>query len=364
MKADRVERKIRHHPHHKNYRYRHHVQHNNSILENERNNGADEKRSPKANHQETKCKFRKNLKRILLAINFNFPYYDSIPMLGNFYGPHFAKVVFCGPEDSQQFEVIKMNGIYGWEGYHCLAKAIEKYSGVDNSKNAYDGYFYTNDDVQLNFWNLNGDPSRVWLGAPIQWPHSQQIGKPVRTYWMWWANNTVRCERVLHRLEEESSSAGNSASIVKAYLDNYYTNTQKNIDGGSGEEEKQQRRFCIMGWSDAFYIPAKHAGSYVRLANLCERNKLFLEIASAMILHMLERDDELLNMNGMYHAEYNRDSILGFYDTYTFGLAFSHPFKLSIQVNKNFFHNIIVPYAQERVNACADVDNVNGVTFT
>ena len=344
IRADRAEKNRRHHHQH------HHIAQSGN-LGNERKNLAADKRQRKTDHhQEEKCRFRKNLKRILLAINFNFPHYENIPMLYDFYQPHFAKVVFCGPEESKQFQVIKMNGIYGWEGYHCLAKAIEKYSRSD--QNTYDGYFYTNDDVQLNFWNLNADPGRSWLGSPIKWSDSQQIGKPASDEWMWWANNTARCERVLRYLEERSS-AGDSASIINTYLENYYTNTQSNIDDGGGE---QQRQFCIMGWSDAFYIPARHADSYVYLANLCEHNKLFLEIASAMILHMLEKDEELLNMNGMYHAEYDPDPIMGFFDTYTFGVAFSHPFKLSVQVNKNFFHNMIVPYAEERVNACAEAD--------
>ena len=263
-------------------------------------------------------------------------------MLMSFYQPHFGKVVFCGPEEDVRFGVIKMNGVYGWEGYHCLAKAIDRYS-----LDGYDGYFYSNDDVQLNFWNLNGDPDKVWIGTPISWELSQEIGQPIRKKWTWWANNTVRCKQTLHRLEELSTTG--SYPIVDRFLNNYYTNTQKKLSGGD-------RRFCIKGLSDAFYIPSRHAKSYANLANLCESNKLFLEIASPMILHMLEKSGELWNLDGMYHLNYSssHNPIMGFYETYTFNTTFSHPFKLSVGVNEKFFRNMIIPYARDMVKACTD----------
>ena len=134
------------------------------------------------------------MKQILLAINFNFNYYQQIPVLKKFYEPHFGKVVFCGYDKSSNYsedELLKMTGTKGYEGYQCLALAIEKYPN-------YKGYFHSNDDVLLNFWNLNFDIDRVWLGAPAHLTYVR--GKRPFPKWVWWPTSGPRCERVFQKL--------------------------------------------------------------------------------------------------------------------------------------------------------------------
>ena len=288
------------------------------------------------------CRFQESLKKVLLVINFNFIHYTVLPTLREFYTPHFGKVVFCGPEEDARYgKIIKMNSVAGYQGYHCLAKAIEIYRGA-----GFDGYFYSNDDVMLHFWNLNGDINKIWLGDKILWNDAQELNKPLRQ-WSLWTGNTERCKDILNKLANDSTAI----SYVQTYNKNVMRHFYKVVVKDQQQlvpNPKQEQRICVKGWSDAFYIPARHAESYLRLANMFEAEKLFLEIASAMILTMLDDVTQMLNLNGIYHA----GNKLGFYGTYSFGRTFSHPFKLGKEINKQFFKNVIVPYSQHIVNDC------------
>ena len=291
------------------------------------------------------CRYKKSLKKVLLAINFNFVHYKLIPTLRKFYSPYFRKVVFCGAEENAKYgHIIKMNTNGGYQGYHCLAKAIEIYHG-DGSD--FDGYFYSNDDVILNFWNLNGDTNKIWLGDRTKWLESQRISEPVRKDWIFWVGNKERCELILNKLGNDSTA--------DSYVKNYHRNTLRNFynktiskDQLSVQSTKQEQRVCLKSWSDAFYIPARHAESYLRLANMFEAEKMFLEIASPMILHLLDDSTQMLNMEGIYHVMRQ----FGFYGTYSFNSTFSHPFKLSDGTNWNFFKNVIEPYSHRITSEC------------
>ena len=239
-----------------------------------------------------------------------------------------------------------MNSKGGYQGYHCLAKAIEIYYLKDGT--GFDGYFYSNDDVMLNFWNLNGDTNNIWLGDAVQWFGSQGINKPIRKDWMWWGGNKPKCKRILNKLGNDSTA--------NSYVQNYHRNTLRHFYNKTIGKNHQlpvqnmsaEQRICLKSWSDAFYIPARHAESYLRLANMFEAEKMFLEIAVPMVLNLLDDSTQMLNMNGIYHVTRQ----FGFYGTYSFGSTFSHPFKLGDGTNMQFFKNVIVPYSQHIVNDC------------
>ena len=289
------------------------------------------------------CQFRRNLKKVLLAINFNFPFYEHIPALKRFYEPHFAKVVFCGFESNSTYGVLKMNHNAGMQGYHCLALAIEKHSNLK-----FEGYFHTNDDVVLNFWNLNFDLDKVWLGTPVKWHHVHERGSPPGKNWIWWADGAPRCEKVFQILKNMSVTSNKSPTKditntkkLKKHLQIYYENSRR-------------KNICMMSWSDAFYVPKKHASFYAFLANIFEKELVFLEIASPTILHMLTGPKGLQQMHGVYHADPElKHSGESFYKTYTFDITFSHPFKFSTITNKKFFDLAIVPHTIAVVNQCS-----------
>ena len=69
------------------------------------------------------CRGRHNLKKLLVAFMFNQPHYDVIPALKRYYQNIFGKVVFCGR--GKHKDVILLNNYHGFNGYMCVAKAIQ-----------------------------------------------------------------------------------------------------------------------------------------------------------------------------------------------------------------------------------------------
>ena len=294
-----------------------------------------------AHNASKQCQFRQNLKKVLLAINFNHAFYDNIPTLRKFYEPQFGKVVFCGFKANATYGVLKMNNDAGMQAYHCLALAIKNHSTL-----GFEGYFFSNDDVILNYWNLNFDLGKVWLGTPVKWHYVHEIGGAVSKKWVWWHDGAPRCEKVFRMLTNMTKPTDKTLadikfkSKLKKHLQIYFANSHN-------------KNLCMMSWSDAFYVPKKHSTLFAFLANIFEKELVFLEIASPMILHMLAGPNDLFHMHGVYHA----DNELGhgaesFYKTYTYDITFSHPFKLSSRTNKKFFDMAIVPHALKMVTRC------------
>lgn len=294
------------------------------------------------------CQFRDNLKRVLLAINFNFNFYYQIPGLKKFYEPHFGKVVFCGYEKSSSYEILKLNVSRGRHAYQCLALAIERYAN-------YDGYFYSNDDVILNFWNLNFNLDKVWLGQKPDLKYAAHVrGKRPFPKGIWWPKSGPRCEQVFKKLNLIAGKTKSKISVefttppiraneLRRLLQIYLRN--------SGMKE-----LCMKAWSDAFYVPKKHAAVYVQLSHMFAEEKVFLEIAVTTILHMLDDVKDMVQMNGMYHVDAKNGfrGSYSFYRSYSFNLTFSHPFKMSTYHAKKFFELAIIPHAEKMVVQCND----------
>jgi len=315
-------------------------------------------------HQKTnsagKCKFRKNLQQILLAVNFNLPHYEHIPELRKFYKQIFAKVVFCGQVANKDFNVIKLSGTNGFEGYQCLTKAIELYP------DDYEGYLQINDDVILNFWNLNEfDPTKVWLGQNISLDMAQEIGKPPRTDWEWWHREGFpkadeQCAKAFNKLNimanETSDKDINLKYNLKRRLEIYAQNTGP-------------RKLCLNGWSDVFYISKQHSQAYMFISKIFEEHKVFLEVAVPTILFMLAPTNEQEDMNGVYylsmfgqmgprflHGPLKRtpDYLNGvnFFKSFSWNITFSHPFKLSDPRLSKFFELAYKPLAFRKMKEC------------
>ena len=173
-------------------------------------------------YKEEKCQKLQKLKLILLAVNYNFPHYSSIPILKEMYGGIFGKVVFCGNGD--HLEVIKVRGNKGYLGYDCVSNAIKMFPN-------FIGYLQSNDDVILNWWNLMKlDSSKIWISTPI--PYKDKIGNYIgigngapSDGWHWWNAEDIprRCDATFHQL----SSLNNTKDglNVSKYLVGMYQNT-------------------------------------------------------------------------------------------------------------------------------------------
>lgn len=283
------------------------------------------------------CLSLMRLQGVLLAINFNFPHYSIIPLLKSYYAPIFGKVVFCGATESKQYGVIEIKENKGFQGYLCIAMAMKLYPG-------YDGYIHTNDDVLINWWNLQKlDSTKIWTGSIVNFEKGYVLGQPIPKGWHWWrtGNNAKLCENVIHEI------IINKHEIIDT---NQYYKNMKNIPR------------CINGWSDFFYIPKHFAEMYAHLAELFGKKNIFLEVAVPTMLSFFLNETNFLNLEGMYLNGlygYSKTYLSGkaFYERYTVDLFILHPFKLDGAMKKaniNIFKNVIMSYGENIVkNMCS-----------
>jgi len=261
--------------------------------------------------------------KYLLVIVYNHPHFDSVDILTEFYRPVFPNLFFCGPTSNithpnvTQIDINK--GIYG---YHCLATAFrEKYW--------YKGYFYINDDVILNYWNLIGekfDTDSIWQSNNQFGRVSLQEKSP--TSWYWWVSpygfkNVVTATEEIYNLSKRYT-------LFKKLYDTYLLN-------GKGVP------YANNGRSDIVYIPRKYMLNFQELSNIFYKQKAFLEIVLPTILRYLAPSSEILTLKGFYIPGDVRKNDLRVIDSRYFWskylanyrLWFIHPFKLHHNQNKN-----------------------------
>ena len=79
--------------------------------------------------------------KVLLVLNFNFPYYENVKKLQAMYDGVFGQMVICGDISSAwkgSFpHIVKDtdNGEDQYVSYHCMGKAIEQYPGFEGEYN-------------------------------------------------------------------------------------------------------------------------------------------------------------------------------------------------------------------------------------
>ncbi|KAK3744385.1 hypothetical protein QZH41_002697 [Actinostola sp. cb2023] len=217
---------------------------------------------------------RNAFKDILLVIVYNYPYYNSIKHFKDFYKPAFPNMVFCGPLDRSAGSSVMTVDIYrGVLGYECLGKAMRQHPG-------YEGYFYINDDVILNYWNFyDFDKSSIWQ-SPNVFTSTSMYGN-IEDQWYWWRSpyGLPNCRQAYEHLT--NVSLGNEAlRILK--------------ENGNGSLR------CYSGRSDVLYIPKKHAQTFSVLSFIFYNHRVFLEIAVPTILRIIERESNIRHLSGYY----------------------------------------------------------------
>ena len=297
-------------------------------------------------------------------INFNKPFYSATPILKTLYESVFKKLVFCG--DRKYDEVLQIEENNGFQGYACLIKAMEMHP------TGYTGYFYTNDDVLLNFWNLNFDPDIIWISQNISKRNFHRLGQQhLKTEWHWWSDRqeaAKRCQKAYKKIEHLAATTQKACNQSKA-IHSLYTQTEihhqcKNSWKDNLETFQANTGFpktkiiCLAGRSDAFYIPSKFKEVFRSIASVYIEEKVFLETAVPSILNYLARKEEFLNLQGMYYNDiygYSKEYYNGqaFLKTYTSNVTFSHPFKLWKNTpNKVFLENYFLPEMNHRASVC------------
>ena len=267
---------------------------------------------------------------ILLAINFNNPFYNNIPILSKYFGSLFENIIFCGPEESKEYDIITIKGARTYFGYMCLAIGIQKFPN-------YKGYLYVNDDMIVNWWNMLETPQdKIWYGKDIIIEAGAAMDKPAPCCWHWWtsARALENCKNAFNSLQASSSQWNG-----ETFLDMYFENTKG-------------APLCLRAWSDFMYIPGRLSKVFNHLANEFYRNGVFLEVAVATMLSMLDKGDNIVNLDGVYLPDIYGDIdfsdgkiVSNIYDT---AKSFYHPVKLSVEGRALDLFNDVVKKESEK----------------
>ena len=281
-----------------------------------------------------KC-LKKYYKDILLVIVYHFPKYDSIPHLEGLYKDAFPNIAICGPKKDRSYSVdiiVKNHG--GLLAYNCLGRAVQIYPG-------YEGYFYINDDMIVNWWNFREfDRSKIWQGALIENGHPLREGSgdniTYKTKWVWY-NSSFGLEQCNKTLKEISTLKPHNWQPKKLYENLKYN--------GNG------KTYCSKGWSDFFYIPRVHAEAFSTICDMFYKNNVFLEIAVTTMLRLLDSQENTIKITGHYLPDIGPSDSKAFWTYYRTDIKFMHPFKFHVKpfekMNVALLRNWVIKYSKQ-----------------
>lgn len=236
---------------------------------------------------------------ILLIINYNFPFYDSIKFLKDLYGPYFSHIVFYGPTEHPEVQLCEHHE--GWFSYKGIADAMQKYPG-------FAGYLWIHDDLIINPWNLTRfDTNKVW-NLTLE-PKDLNLGMNAVQGWHWW------------------QKAVGYPAIKKVY-DELEPKYKKILEHNLGEH------MIAMGYGDMVYIPARCVQDFTVLCNLCAKYELFLEIAVSAICSCLVPKEEIETFKGV--VLWYDGTRINPQDHYSRQLDYIHPMKCSDEQVRGF----------------------------
>jgi len=290
------------------------------------------------------CDDVKRLKKILLAINFNWPIYKVIPFLEEFYGDVFGKIVFCGAVRNEQFPgIIQITENYGFLGYECLQKAIRMYPN-------YTGYIHSSDDVLLQWWNtMRLDFDKIWIDQDIlsiNLQYSYNIDtKQVMKAKRWWPSKDrlFRCQNAFSKVLNLTNTAEGMKYNFDTHVNNFFKNTNNT-------------KLCARGRADFFYIPKHIAPSFAKMLEIYRSEEIHLEITLPSVLIFFLTKTNFHDIKGVYlpdkywNTKYHNGK--DFAEIYFRNTSFYHPFKLTWQNNLHFFKEIVMTYKELLCRDC------------
>ncbi len=267
--------------------------------------------------------------RILLSINFNHAFYQNIPILNEYYSKVFGKIVYCGPENSEENGILVISGAKGHFGYMCIVMAMKRNPD-------FEGYMYVNDDMIVNWWTMVNLPiDKIWFSKDIINKAGAEMDKPAPSNWHWWSSAAAlaNCKKAFDNLEKSVASWNGEANMK-----DYYLNT-----GG--------KRLCLRSWSDFMYVPNRFSEKYVVLAEEFYKNGVFLEVATSTLITMLDKKENRVNINGVYLPDMFGDvdfsNGVSLAKVYSIERSLYHPVKISDEgISKNIFKNVAMEYGK------------------
>lgn len=233
---------------------------------------------------------------ILLIINYNHPYYESIDLLRKIYRPYFPHIVFYGPEHHNDVEFC--DHYEGWFSYKAIAQAMQKYPG-------YAGYLYIHDDLIINPNNFERfDKNNIWIDPFTK--VNLELGLDAVKHWPWWPRTV-------------------GYSAIKKVYDKLEPSTRTMLADNIGDQ------MVVYGYSDIVYIPSSCVHEFIKLSNLFEQHHVFLEIALPSICASIMQKEHIEFFKG--HAEWGGRNTRTLFNK---SLDYIHPIKLSSKSNREF----------------------------
>lgn len=250
---------------------------------------------------------------ILLIINYNHAFYQSIPLLKQLYSPYFRNIVFYGPEEHPDVTCCKHHE--GFLSYITIADAMEKNPEMD-------GYFFLMDDCILNAWLLAPcDTQKIWYsdihsftstrGTPLE----LEYGLNAYSSWSIW-------------LTKWGYPA--AMPVFNALAEPYKMQLARNWGP----------KRMVAAYSDLIYIPGKFRTQFIELATLCWKHELFLEIAVPTIAACLDAKTNWVWLKGQGTERSNPCK------TFNPKNYFHHPIKLSSPDNQRFIEQLFLSHQQ------------------
>ena len=162
------------------------------------------------------------------------------------------------------------------------------------------------------------------------------MGKPPPCCWSWWRlkNNFLkRCEMAL----KEAEAKKHELKLHK-HFKTYFHNTKG-------------KYLCPNVWSDLFYIPGRFSQAFSSLSAIFFKHKSFLETSSATILTMMDKQENRLNLDGLYMPDKlgfeDFSNGVRFAEEYSLYQMFIHPVKIArAPLIRNLLKNVLTLYGK------------------
>ena len=213
---------------------------------------------------------------IVVAWNYTYPHYDSIPFLAEFYG--FPNVIHYGPpgDDSR---VVGIETNHGFTSYAIFEDAFKRFPNTS-------GVMLVHDDFLLNrkqFENLN--IHKIWSQP---WRNPDSIND-----WYWWKTDV----------------------------------------GAAALERVMPLKNVFFGYSDLMYVPTAMAKQLVPQFAVHAANKVFCELAWPNIINTNVKCENIQFLHTINHVqhEHGHYNWRQLYKPEYHGI---HPVKWSIESNK------------------------------
>lgn len=232
------------------------------------------------------------MKDVLLVITYIDITSEKMLALEDLYKNNFPNILFCGsnsPETGSKSKILTYDIQHGITAYACLAGAIKDYP-------KHKGYLFIKSDLFVNYWTIAElDPHRIWQTRILG---NQAIFEQSREQWIWWytAWGLKACEKAYKKMVYL-----NSVDKLESRDDQHKEESNWDIENSLNALlwNGHGRYHCYHGDANIFYIPAKYAVAFERMARIFEEFGVFSEIAVSTIIKMLELQEKNIFLEGV-----------------------------------------------------------------